>query len=81
MSTATDMRDRYLEAELAILAGQTIEFGGKRLTMADLATIQAGRKDWERRIAAEQGGRTGAVANLAGPCGGREGSERHWGRN
>lgn len=80
MSYATEMRDRYIAAELAILDGQSYDFGGKRLTMADLQVVKDGRLEWERRVANEQRGRMGAVANLSGSCG-REGRERSWGRN
>lgn len=79
MSHASEMLERYVEAELSILNGQSIDFGGRRLTLADLGTVQKGRAEWERRVAAERGGRRGAVASFSGSCGG-EGRERHWGR-
>lgn len=53
MSIATDMRDRYLAAETAILLGQSVKFGERMLTMANLPEIRAGRLEWERRAAAE----------------------------
>lgn len=53
MSTATDMRDKYLAAEEAILAGQTFTWGDRTLTRADLAQVQAGRREWQRAAAAE----------------------------
>lgn len=79
MSTATEMRDRYIAAEAAILDGQSYDFGnGKRVTLADLAEVRKGRAEWERAVATEsRGGRTGAVVNFSG-CSGREG---RWGRN
>lgn len=60
MSIATDMRDKYLAAETAILLGQSSEFNGRKLTMADLATIRAGRLEWERRAQAEANATSGA---------------------
>lgn len=54
MSTITDMRDAYLAAELALLAGQSFRWGdGRQLTMANLPEIQKGRAEWERRADAE----------------------------
>jgi hypothetical protein len=54
MSQATDMLAKYLEAEAAVLAGQDVSFNGRRLAMADLVEIRAGRAEWEKRVAAEQ---------------------------
>lgn len=74
MSTATDMRDAYLAAEVAVLKGQTFRFGERQLTRADLPEIIAGRKEWERR-AIDEAARAGgagmpgvALADLSG-CG------------
>jgi hypothetical protein len=53
MSTATEMLAKYLEAEVAVLAGKDVSFGDRRLSMADLTEIQKGRADWERRAAQE----------------------------
>ena len=54
MSTATDMRDAYIQAELEIVQnGQTNRIGERLLTTADLAMVRAGRKEWERRVAQE----------------------------
>jgi len=45
----------YLDAEAKVLAGQTVEFGGRRLTLANLEEIQRGIDIWQRRAAlAEQ---------------------------
>lgn len=49
MATAQEMLDKYLAAEIAILAGQSVEFDGRKLTRANLAEIQRGRAYWERR--------------------------------
>ncbi|WP_341304721.1 primosomal replication protein PriB/PriC domain protein [Pseudomonas sp. TMP25] len=53
MTTSQQMLERYLEAELAVLDGRSITFGGRNLTMADLNQIRTGRMEWERRVAAE----------------------------
>ncbi len=41
--------DLYLAAEAKVLAGQTYEIAGRRLTRANLAEIQAGIKTWDDR--------------------------------
>ena len=56
MSTATDMLAAYRAAESALLLGKTTTFQGRTLTMENLADIRKGRMEWERRVAAEQGG-------------------------
>lgn len=73
MSIATDMRDKYIAAETAILTGQAYRWGERQLTRADLAQVQAGRREWERKALAEarsNAGQPGAVgvqyANLTG---------------
>lgn len=68
MSTATDMLARYIEAEQAILLGQSVVWAGRSLTYADLARIQEGRREWEVRVQAESAqaaGRVGARHLLA----------------
>jgi len=73
MSTATEMLAKYLAAETAILDGQEVRFGDRSLKMVNLPEIQAGRKEWEQRVANEQakvarapriGGLTISVANF-----------------
>lgn len=64
MSTATDMRDAYLAAEAAILAGQSFELAGRKLTRADLASVVKGRKEWEQRAADEAAGAAGRTGPL-----------------
>lgn len=73
MSTATDMRDKYLAAEVAILGGQSYRWGDRQLNRADLAMVQAGRREWERKALAEARAATGQqsgpgvrYANLSG---------------
>ena len=64
MSTATTMRDAYVAAELAVLAGQSFEIAGRKLTRVDLAEIREGRKEWEQRVrdeAASAAGRRGPL--------------------
>jgi len=86
MSTATDMRDKYLAAELAILSGQSYRWGDRQLTRADLAMVQNGRREWERKASAESraaagGGSVGVqLADFTGAGCSREAGER-WGRN
>lgn len=65
MSTATDMLAAYLAAEASLLQGKTVSFNGRTLGMENLAEIRAGRKEWERRVAAEQG----SAATTAGGLG------------
>ena len=63
MTTAQQMLEKYMEAELAVLDGRSITFNGRTLTMVDLAQIRTGRLEWERRVNAEtqaaMGGRSG----------------------
>lgn len=63
MTRAQQMVDKYIEAEMAVLEGRSVTFGGRTLTMADLNQIRDGRKEWERRVATEatatHGGRAG----------------------
>jgi hypothetical protein len=55
MTTATAMLDKYLAAEEAILAGKEVTLeNGRKLRLEDLPAIQDGRREWERRVAAEQ---------------------------
>jgi hypothetical protein len=53
MSQASDLLAAYLEAELAILKGQTVTLGDRTVGMANLAEVRAERRDLERRVAAE----------------------------
>lgn len=41
--------DAYLAAEAAVLAGQSYELNGRKLTRADLAAIQTGITIWNQR--------------------------------
>lgn len=57
MTTAADRLQRYLNAEAAILDGQSVRFSDngvdRTLTRADLASVQAEISKLERRVAAE----------------------------
>lgn len=53
MTTATDMLAKYLAAEAAVLEGKEVSLGDRKLRMEDLASITAGRKEWERRVQLE----------------------------
>lgn len=63
MSTATDMRDAYIAAELAVLSGQSFTLAGRQLTRADLSEIRAGRREWEQKARDE----ATAAAGRRGP--------------
>lgn len=58
-TTAQQMLDRYMQAELALLDGKTVQFGGRTLSMESLGEIRKGRMEWERRVAAESARRSG----------------------
>lgn len=53
MTKATDMLEKYLTAEAAILEGKEVRLGERILRMEDLDMVQKGRLEWERRVAAE----------------------------
>jgi hypothetical protein len=44
--------DAYLEAELAVLKNQSYEIAGRKLTRADLKSIQSGIKSWSDCVSA-----------------------------
>lgn len=54
MSTASDLLTLYIEAEKKILKGQSFQFGGRQLTMANLSEIRAEREKLERRVLQEE---------------------------
>lgn len=68
MTTASEMLEFYVQAELSVLRGQRVRFGDRELTRADLAEIRAGRREWQCRVDAEaRRGRGGwAVADFGG---------------
>ncbi|HGA2318108.1 TPA: primosomal replication protein PriB/PriC domain protein [Pseudomonas putida] len=59
--TAQDMVNRYMQAEIDLLeGGKDVQINGRRMTMAELPQIRAGRLEWERRAASEgRNGRSG----------------------
>jgi len=62
MTTASEMLDKYIAAEVAILEGQSVRFGERILTRANLIEVQQGRRDWERRVNAEARIATGGTS-------------------
>lgn len=54
MSTNTDMLAKYIEAEMAVLKGQSFSMNGRTLTRTNLSEIRAGRKEWEVKVQAEK---------------------------
>lgn len=60
MTTAQQMLDKYMEAEMAVLEGRSITFGGRTLSMADLSDIRDGRLEWERRVNASKSNAAGS---------------------
>jgi len=69
---ARQMLQRYLDAELEILDGKTVTFSGRTLTMVDLADIQKGRQEWERKLSQLQrsarGGQPYKLASFNNEC-------------
>lgn len=53
MTTAATMVAKYLEAEAALLAGKSVTFQGRSMSMENLQEIRAGRREWEARVAQE----------------------------
>lgn len=53
MTTATDMLQKYTAAEAAILDGQSVRFGERILTRANLIEVQQGRREWARAVDSE----------------------------
>jgi len=50
LAQATAQLQKYLDAETAVLAGQSYEIGGRKLTRADLEFIQKGTEIWNQRV-------------------------------
>ena len=66
MSTsAAEMLEKYLDAEMAVLAGKSITFNGRSMTMENLAEIQKGRREWEQRVN-QQAGRSAGRPSFGG---------------
>lgn len=81
-TAAQTMLDTYLAAEAKILSGQSVRFGERMLTRADLDMVQNGRREWEAKVAAESiraagGSSLYALADFSGQGGrGCEGFRR-----
>ncbi len=50
LAQAQTQLDLYLAAEAKVLAGQSYEIAGRKLTRADLESIQAGITTWDNRV-------------------------------
>lgn len=50
LTTAQSRLTAYLDAEAAVLGGQTVEFQGRKLTLANLSEIQSGIDIWTQRV-------------------------------
>ncbi|MGQ7245466.1 hypothetical protein ACUN9V_18660 [Salinicola sp. V024] len=61
---AQSMVGFYIEAETAVLQGQSFSKNGRTLTMANLGEIRKGREYWERRVQ-QLRGRGGGVCSFA----------------
>lgn len=59
MSVNSDRLQFYLDAEKAILEGQTVRFGDRQLDMADLGEVRKGIAELQRAVAAENSGAGG----------------------
>lgn len=44
------MLQKYIDAEMAVLDGKSIEINGQSMTMESLSEIRKGRESWERRL-------------------------------
>lgn len=69
LAQAQSQLDAYLAAETNVLLGQSYEIAGRKLTRADLSSIQQGTTLWSRRvgeISARASGRTRSRVIVAG---------------
>ena len=53
------MYELYLDAERKILSGQSVKFGERVLTYADLVEVRKGRAEWERKAINAKGNGAG----------------------
>jgi len=56
MDSAQEMLDFYMSAEKSVLEGQSIRYGERLLTRADLAEIRKGRQEWQTVVNAQTAG-------------------------
>lgn len=69
MSATSARLQSYLDAEAKILSGQSVRWGDRQLTRADLAEVRSAIKDLQRQLNAERrGGLSVGVATFR--CGG-----------
>lgn len=80
MITTADLLQLYIDAEAKILAGQSVRFGDRQITRADLSEVRKERIRLQALLASENaGGRTRfGQADFSGGRGGSEGAE--WNR-
>ena len=65
LAIANAQLQKYLDAETAVLAGQSYEIAGRKLTRANLETIQKGIETWDDRVknlSNKAAGRTRAIS-------------------
>lgn len=65
LAQAQTQLQKYLDAETAVLAGQSYEIAGRKLTRANLEFIQKGVEIWDDRVKTlsnKAAGRTRAVS-------------------
>jgi hypothetical protein len=65
MATAQEMLNFYLQAEISVLQGQSVRYGERQLTRADLEQIQAGRLFWQLQVDREARPRGASRVGLA----------------
>ncbi len=80
MITTADLLQLYIDAEAKILAGQSVRFGERQLTLPDLVEVRKERIRLEALLLTQtNGGRTRfGQADFSGGRGGYEGAE--WNR-
>ncbi|MEZ0231890.1 MAG: hypothetical protein ACAH12_03550 [Methylophilaceae bacterium] len=66
MTTASEMVEKYLAAELDLLAGKEVSFNGRSLKMENLQEIRAGRLEWEGRVSREIAIKSGDKNSIGG---------------
>lgn len=44
------MLQKYIDAEMAVLDGKSVEINGQSMSMESLSEIRKGRESWERRL-------------------------------
>jgi hypothetical protein len=71
LATANARLQDYLDAEKKVLAGQDVHFEGRRLTRADLVSVQRGIEYWNtwiQRLAGSQQARGRARRGVIRGC-------------